>query len=47
MDNLVVACAECNKHKQDKLLYDWYKTDYCKNKNIGQKNKTSKQAIAW
>jgi len=39
MDNLVVACAECNKHKQDKLLYFWYQTDYCKKKNIGTKKK--------
>jgi 5-methylcytosine-specific restriction endonuclease McrA len=33
-DNIALCCMSCNASKGAKLLQDWLKTNYCKNKRI-------------
>ena len=35
-ENIARCCAACNSSKGTKLLADWIKTDYCKNKDINE-----------
>jgi hypothetical protein len=32
--NIVLCCSGCNSSKGVKSLQEWFKSDYCKNKNI-------------
>ncbi|WP_066630054.1 hypothetical protein [Labilibacter marinus] len=33
-DNVALCCISCNASKGAKLIKEWFKSDYCKRKNI-------------
>jgi hypothetical protein len=33
-----ICCGECNRRRGNKKLLDWFKTKYCLDRNINEKN---------
>lgn len=36
IENIAICCGSCNSSRGSKRLLDWFKTDYCKIKNINE-----------
>ncbi len=40
IEDIVICCSQCNSSRGVKKLTDWFKAEYCKNRNINQNNVT-------
>ena len=35
-EDIVMCCRACNSSRGDRTLPDWFKTDYCRSKNVNE-----------
>jgi hypothetical protein len=36
-EDIVICCGSCNSSRGKKRLHDWFKTSYCRNREISEK----------